>query len=211
MKTNGEVIAKIRNLHKFLSKDNKLSDRWILSEAKDIVRRLIKQNNNLLKIYKSDEMFQHIPCIPLMKVDVSECCSVKVGKYVARSIDRIPEIETGIYGELVQRVTSIGGDEFSKTTARNYENLLNLKYANNKQYYWIKDGYLYISNSEIEKVNLSAIFIDYKGDVEDCSSPYDSIFRCPEWLLDEMIEVLNKQFLNLHNFKIDNEVDNKDA
>lgn len=210
MHTKGEIISKIRNDNKFLSKDNKLSDRWILSKAQDVARRLIKQNGNLVKIYKSDEIFQYIPCVELQQVDLSECCSVKVGQYISRSIERLPEIETGIYGFLVQRVTTIFGNDLNKTTPRGYEDIISIKYANNKIYYWIRDGYLYISSPEIEKVSVSAFFKDYTADEGDCVEPYDQKFLCPDWLIGEMSEILKSEFQSLHTFRGDAGVDNID-
>ena len=212
MITAGEVIAKIRNDNKFLSKDNKLSDRYVLATAENIAKRLIKQSNNLMKIYKSDEMFQYLYCQDLVKVDLSECCSVATGCFVARTRDKIPAIETGFSGYLIQRVTPIdGGRDINPTTARDYQNIKHLKYSKNNLYYWIQNGYLYISNPEIEKVSISAFFSDYISDAcDDCPSPYNRKFLCPEWLLNEVLQLLNRELQPLHNYRDDNGADGQD-
>ncbi len=210
MQTNGEIISRVRNNNKFLSRDNKLSDRWVLAEASDVARRLIKQSGNLAKIYKSDEIFQYIPCVEMIRVDLSECCFVKSGQYIARSLERLPEIETGLYGNLIQRVTSIIGEDFSPTTARDYENIINIKFAKNNNYYWVKDGYLYISNPEIEKVSISAYFKGYYPNTGDCREPYNERFLCPDWLIDELMEILNKELQGQHSYRSDIEIDNQD-
>lgn len=210
MNTVGQVIARVRNDNKFLSKDNKLSDRYVFSTAKNVAKRLIKQNNNLAKIFKSDEMFQYLPCVEFIKVDLSECCNVVTGCSIARTKNKIPAIETGFSGYLVQRVTTLDGRDLNPTTARDYQNIKNLKYSNNALYYWIQNGYLYISNPEIEMAGISAFFSEYIEDEGDCPSPYDRKFLCPEWLLDEMFQVLNKELQPLHSYRDDNESDGQD-
>lgn len=210
MQTKGQVISRIRNNNRFLSRDNKLSDRWLLAEISDVTRRLIKQAGNLAKIYKTDELFQYIPCVEMMRVDLSECCFVKSGMYISRSVERLPELETGLYGNLIQRVTTVTGQDLSPTTARDYENIINIKFASNKLYYWVKDGYLYVSQDEIARVSISAYFKDYHPYTGDCYNPYEDQFFCPDWLIDEVMEVLNKELQNLHSFRNDTEVDNID-
>lgn len=211
MITAGEVIAKVRNDNKFLSKDNKLSDRYVLATAKNVAKRIIKQSNNLTKIYKSDEMFQYLYCQDLVKVDLSECCNVTTGCFIARTRNKIPTIETGFSGYLIQRVTPIdGGKDINPTTARDYQNIKNLKYSGNNLYYWIQNGYLYISDSEIEKVSISAFFSEYILDEGDCPNPYDRKFLCPEWLLDEVLQVLNKELQPLHSYRDDDVSDGQD-
>lgn len=211
MNTNGEIISKIRNANKFISKDDKLSDRWVLASAYDIVKRLMKQGNNLVKAYKSDEIFQYLPCIKMTCVDISECTSISSGVKVAKSVNKLPEIETGLNGFLIQRVVTIDGTDISKTTAREYSSISNMKYAANKLYYWIQNGYLYISNPEIELVNMSAYFKDYLETEEDgCPDPYGRKFLCPEWLIDETLQILNKELQPLHSYRDDNGSDNQD-
>lgn len=212
MRTNSEIISIVRNSNKFLSKDNKLSDRYVVALAMNVVKRIIKQSNNLPKLYKSNEIFQAYLCKDFDKVDMSECCNIKTGTYVAKSRQPIPEIESGLYGYLIQRITPVDGSrDFNITTARDYNNIINLKYAGNNIYCWIQNGYLYISNPEIEKANIYAYFSDYTPSTEDgCPSTYDRIFLCPEWLLDEVMEVLSKELQNLHNYRDDQGSDNKD-
>lgn len=211
MATNSEIISSVRNSNKFLSIDQKMSDRYILNFAYMTARTLIKQEKNILKLFRADEMFQPIECLACESVDLSSCINVKSGITISKSINKLPsEIEVGTYGYLIQRVYTHGNEDFNKTTAREYEIQRNLKY-NNKKFYWIQDNYLYLSEPEIECVSIRAYF---KQDINVsgiCYEPYDAKFLCPEYLIGAVIDTLNQKFRLIHQYKDDEESNNKDT
>lgn len=211
MATNSEIISSVRNSNKFLSIDQKISDRYILNFVYTVARTLIRQEKNLLKIFRADEIFQAIPCLEMQEVDLSDCIAVPSGTRISRSKNVLPaEIETGIYGYLIQRVYTHDNRDFNKTTAREYEVQRKLRFNKNK-FYWIQDNYLYINEPEIECISIRAYFKQDVTQSGTCLEPYDSKFYCPEFLIGNVLDVVNQKLKMLHQYKDDNGSQNIDT
>ena len=202
MYTNSEIISLIRNSNKFLSSDQKVSDRYLLNAAKTTARNLLRQDKNLIKIHKSDEMFQLLSCIPMETIDISSCLGVNSDIKIARSKEQLPsDIEVSSNGYIIQRVYTLDNQDFNKTTLREFEIGRQLKY-NNRKYYWIENNYLYISEPEVECVSLKAFFKDDIS-VVDCKDPYTERFYCPSYLVSSVLDLVNQKLRLYHGYKDD--------
>lgn len=220
MTTGRELVSKIRSLNKLLNSDNNITDRVIFKECKDNARVLIKRETNQRKLWNSPNIFTTIKCLEMTPVPLSECCDYRHPCMVARSKMKIPQISEGIFGLLVQSVYSPGRQKFDYADLNRFVNILSLKLKNTKKYYWVYDGYLYVSDENIEFVDVVAYFddefnpADYSTcEVEDqsCINPMDKEFPIPSYL-ESSLESLVNDTLNKTYFRhiIDQDTNFKD-
>jgi hypothetical protein len=202
--TNKEAVSRIRAMFKLISSDDDISDRAILSELRSTTHQEIKRQTDKRKLLASPNIFTEIPCVEMVEANLVECCSYVSDCKIARSKYKLPKIGENIYGLLMRGVYSIDrSTSFSFITPTRYSNYVALKTKRLEDFYWVYDGYLYISNPLIEMVSVSAYF---EEDVDpllfSCSgdggnecppNPLDLEFKCPGFLEDAiMLQVMTK-------------------
>lgn len=217
MATLRKLVSDVRSMHKLLSTDNLITDRAVASEVRNCTLLLVKRETNLRKLWATDTLFTTIPCLEMTEVPISDCCDYTDPCTVARSVERLPRIAQGNYQYLIQGVWSINamggmGKRFKDITINRYLNLLKLPYIKNESYYWIVDGYLYISNPLLLKVRIAALFEDdlspevrYSGKCEEdvtdeewCMNPLDREYACPGYLEKQVLELTSQKLLSTY-------------
>jgi hypothetical protein len=232
MSTGRKLVSDVRSVHKLLSTDNLITDRVIFSELKNNALLLIKRETNLRKLWATDTVFTTIPCLEMVEVPISECCDYADPCNVARSKYKLPRIAEGNYQYLIQGVYSINamggkGKKFKEITINRYTNLLKLPIIKKEDYYWIANGYLYVSNPMLQSVRISALFEEdvpnnilfpecdckeaYLVNDDYCKNPLDKEFFCPGYLEKQVLDLASQKLLNTY-FRIndDKTQDNKD-
>ena len=217
MSTLRKLISDVRSVHKLLSTDAMITDRAIASELKNNALLLIKRETNLRKLWATDTIFTTIPCLELIEVPISECCDYIDDCTVARSKYKLPRIAEGNYQYLIQGVYSINalggkGYKFIPISVNRYVNLLKLPIIKNNQYYWISNGYLYISNPLLEKVRFVALFeedvpneILFGGDCNSeeidaqwCKNPLDKESFIPGYLEQQVLALTSEKLMKTY-------------
>lgn len=232
MSTLRNLVSTVRSSHKLLSTDSLITDRAIAAEIKNSSFLLLKRETNLRKLFATDTLFTTIPCLELVEVPISECCEYKDECTVARSKYRLPRMGEGNYKYVIQGVWSINamGGKASKmtpVTINRYLNLLNLPIIKKGDYFWIVDGYLYLSNPMLKAVRMSAFFeedvpneimfpdcdcgVEY--DVKDlCKNPLDKEFALPGYLENQVLTMVSQRLLSTYfNIRTDMSNNNVDG
>ena len=91
-----------------------------------------------------------------------------------KSKKKLPELIYNRYGNTLKEVTTIDDEkEFKSTTPSQYRRDKNRVSSTDYVDYYVKDGYLYLIDSEIEVVNLYLITTDLQAveEASSCSSP----------------------------------------
>lgn len=220
MSTLRKLVSDVRSMHKLLSTDNLITDRVVASEIKNNTLLLVKRETNLRKLWATDTLFTTIPCLEMVEVPISECCDYVDTCTVARSKYKLPRIAEGNYQYVIQGVYSINamggrGKKLKEITINRYINLLKLPIIKKEEYYWIINGYLYISNPLLQAIRISAFFeedvpneIMYPQDcdcggesVDDttwCLNPLDKPFALPGYLEKQVLELTSQKLLNTY-------------
>ncbi len=218
MATRRNLVSTVRASHKLLSTDSMLSDRAIFAEIKNSAILLIKRETNLRKLWATDTLFETIPCLELIEVPISECCEYVDECSVARSKHKLPRISEGNYQYVIQGVYSINalggkGKKLKEVTVNRYLNLMKLPIIKKDIYYWIIDGYLYISNPLLHAVRMAAFFEEDVAnevmfpecdcgkkwtDDEYCQNPLDKEFALPGYLEKQALEMASATLLNTY-------------
>lgn len=218
MSTLRKLVSDVRGMHKLLSTDNLITDRVIASEIRNNALLLIKRETNLRKLWATSTLFTTIPCLELVEVPISECCDYVDNCTVARSKYKLPRISEGNYQYLIQGVYSINamsgsGKKIKEITINRYINLLKLPIIKKEEYYWIVNGYLYISNPLLQAVRIAAMFeqdvpneimypeCDCGNEVplEDlCMNPLDKPYSLPGYLEKQVLELTSQKLLSTY-------------
>jgi hypothetical protein len=219
MATGRDLVSDIRSMHKILSTDALITDRVILSEIKIEALLLIKRETNLRKLWATDTLFTTIPCLEMIEVPISECCSYVDPCSIARTKFKLPKISEGNYQYVIQGVYSIDamsgmGNKLKEITTNRYINLLKLPIIVKQDYYWITNEYLYVTNPLIQAVRLVAFFeedvpnaIMYPecgcGDITTsleniCINPLDKDVHIPGYLLKQVLDQVSAKLMQTY-------------
>lgn len=215
MPTGRKLVSDVRSLHKLLSSDALITDRAILSEIKNNRNLLVKRETNLRKLWATDSIFTTIPCLELVEVPISECGEYVDDCTIARSKHPLTGLAEGNYQYVIQGVYSINalggkGKKLKETTINRYINTLNLPIIKKEEYYWITNGYLYISNPLLQAVRFVAYFEDdisneilfpscdcgtNYSEEELCKNPLDREFAIPGYLEKQVLDLTSESLL----------------
>ncbi len=219
MATLRKLVSDIRGMHKLLSTDELITDRVIASEIRNNTLLLVKRETNLRKLWATNTLFTTIPCLEMVEVPISECCEYVDPCTVARSKHKLPRIGEGNYQYLIQGVYSINamsgsGKKLKEITINRYVNLLKLPIIKKEEYYWIMNGYLYVSNPLLQAIRISAFFeqdvpneIMYPEcgcgsneptDEDWCKNPLDKEFALPGYLEKQVLELTSQKLLSTY-------------
>lgn len=218
MSTYRKLVSDVRAMHKLLSTDSLITDRAIMSEVKNNAFLLIKRETNLRKLWATDTIFTTVSCLETEEVPISECCDYADPCTVARSKFKLPRITEGNYQYVIQGVYSINamggkGTKLKEITINRYINLLKLPIIKKESYYWISNGYLYVSNPMLKAIRLVALFeedvpndilypecgcgADYTID-ELCKNPLDRESPVPGYLEKQVLELTSQKLLSTY-------------
>lgn len=228
MATLRKLVSDVRSMHRILSTDALITDRAIASEVRNNSLMLIKRETNLRKLWASDTLFTTIPCLEMVEVPISECCDYADPCTVARTKYKLPRISEGNYQYVIQGVYSINamggkGTKLKEITVNRYINLLKLPIVKKENYFWISNGYLYVSNPLVESIRLAALFEeDIPNEImypdcdcgtaytldEYCKNPLDKEFSLPGYLEQQVLEITSKKLLTTY-FRVKTDMSNE--
>ena len=160
--TINEIASDIRNMatsgdlsYAFRIEDEQIYF-WIHEARAMLISQALSKRQNI-----TDVWLQAIKCLKLIQVDASECCLTPSSCYVLRSEEQLPiTIETHLDNSIV-RVTTTDGDIISKSNPFEAKYNKYNKYTAEKPQWFIQNGYLYITNTDIlEYVTVYGLFED---------------------------------------------------
>lgn len=174
--TNAEFVSRVLNGLNSLDKDSRISRRYILHVGKRKSAFYISQKLNDRSLHKESNLYTTLNCFELEKIEVTKCDIIEFRrcKSIMRSKKKLPELIYNRYGNTLKEVTTIDDEkEFKSTTPSQYRRDKNRVSSTDYVDYYVKDGYLYLLDSEIEVVNLYLITTDLQAveEVSSCSSP----------------------------------------
>jgi hypothetical protein len=218
MNTIAESISRVRNGIKAVDADSFITDRLIYSNLLKYVKMFIKRQDGQTSQAKFNSLYKRIPCVDLIDVDkVAACCDIQSGVKIKRSKEKLPSILEGSNGPLLRTVASIDGSvEVFRTTPQLYTSLQKtsgFKY-NNKKYYWLLDGYLFIPNVEWDSAQIDGIF---EGSIsgltcdDECQSVQSQYLNIPPDLFAQIEQQVINDFMRSMQINTDTAVADKQS
>lgn len=195
---NSDVVSRILNGLKSLSKDDRISRRYVLNVARQKASFYISQKLNDRSLYREDNLYQQIDCFKLKRIDVTRCDIIEFRncKNIMKSVKKLPELLYSKYGNSLKEITTIDGEiDFKATTPQQHRKDKNRLGKSDQIMFYVKDGYLYLLDTEVEMVNLYILTlqtdkIDKVSDCtkECCKSLWEYEFICPTKLIEPVIQ-----------------------
>lgn len=208
--TNGEFVSRVVNGLRALNKDDHISRRYILRIGQNKSKFYISQKLLDKSLFREDNLFRYLNCFKLTNEDRIKCGIYEFARCesLMKSFKKIPGLVYSRYGASIISITSIDGmTRFVPTTLSNYSLFKDRqnsdKFKGLTQFFYIKDGYLYLPDSEIEMVNIVYIPFDESevdkasecSDGSSCKSIWDMEFVVPDKLSEQVItETINEVF-----------------
>lgn len=209
MKTIRDYVSDVRSSFKLVSNDDLISDRYIANELMRTNVKLVMQQLKKRSGLNSPTLFTTLKCIELEEVPLSECCEYQGECTVSKSKRRLPRIVSAKNNLVVQGVWSPDKRyQYKETNPNRYANYLKLGYKKESKFFWMQDGYLYISDPMIQYITISAFFWDPVDPVlHDCtasnttvcpSNPLDLEFKTIPEIGDDVISIVYQKILTTY-------------
>lgn len=174
--TNSEFVSRVRNGLNSVSKDDRISRRYILHVGKQKSTFLVSQKLGERSLFREDNIYSVIDCFEMEAIDVVRCDILEFRRCrsIMRSKCKLPKLIYSRYGASLKEVTTADEErEFKPITPSQYRRDKNRVEKSDYIYFYVKDGYLYLLDTEIELVSLYLITMDMDKIEEDCSCNED--------------------------------------
>lgn len=225
MITNSEFVSRVVNGMKALTKDAHVSARYIAHIGKVKAKLYMSQKLDEMTLFKEDSIISSVNCFKLEKIKTKDCGIVEFAlcDNIMKSCNKLPEGLFGKTGSSIISVMSIDGSKvYRYITPRKFVDIRKRKYRRKDSwFYYIKDEYLYLPDSNNELVDLTMIVVD-KDAIEtvsscsdnyqkpSCKSKLDSEFVCPDRFLDLVVSATIQEVGTFYRTSIADENPNLD-
>jgi hypothetical protein len=211
MLTQGKLADRILNTFRRNSRDRHMSRRFILNIAKEKMKFFLAQKLTDITLYREENIFTEIPCVEMEEITAVKCPIVefRTCKILMKSKNKLPEMIFSRYGDSIRLVSNIDNSEqIDRTTPIKYINDKKRATNNNSPKYYMKDGYLYITDKYIEVVNVQLLTLDRAEakrasceGCDECESPLDFEFvgsdKIQELVVQETLKELMGSYLQI--------------
>lgn len=212
-----KIVSEVRSMNKIYSQDQFLTDRAIAGELKTEAAQLIMREFRLRRLWATDTVFTSIKCIQMCEVPLASCCDYQSPCTIRKSQCKIKGIaDLGTNGMAIAGIFNIEqSKKYTEVSISRYTNLLKLDTPESAKikYYWFQDDYLYITDPNVEAVNLIAYFDDEvklvggncqcSDVIEDsCVNPLDQEFKCPDYLIASVKRIVNQNLRETYKISL---------
>lgn len=159
-----QIVSQLSNDVK-ATMDTRLAPKYIWNKWQYNLANFVKQVNETRRIYKSADSWYRINCVEMETVNASICpeIAVLVKEFVAKSKKKLPATYTSAAGDMIRDITSIFpyGKQYILVTPGEYSKIRKREFKDPTiGYAFIIDDYLYIPDSEIEKVAVTGMWLN---------------------------------------------------
>lgn len=173
--------------------DTRIAPKAIWTKFVFNLASILKQVNETKRVWKSSDSWYKIKCIDMQVVSAADCSEIAplVKEYISKSVQRLPATYTSSAGDMIRDINAIFpyGKNYILVTPKEYAKIRNREFQDlSIGYAFIIDGYLYIPDSEVEKVSVTGAWINPKEAAilngEDPCKPFlDYNVYMPEYLI----------------------------
>lgn len=199
--TKGEFVSRVVNGLNSLTKDQRISKRYILNVGENIVKDFLSKALRDGRLMRDIDLMTHVECLMMEPITKVECDIVefkRCGKLV-RSVCKLPDLFTADYGNSIVSVYSIDeAVEIKPITLSQYRRNKNRRETAENLFYYEKDGYLYMPDCEVRTISLDLITLKPEKlkengcfcneDTEECEDIYETKFIIPSKMIDNVIK-----------------------
>lgn len=205
--TNNELVSRITNGYQLLNKDDRINRRYILQVARQTAKFLISQKLRDKSLFREDNLYTTIDCFELESKDRFVCDIVEFRscEKLMKSVKPLPDLIYSRYGNSIKEVTAIDyHKEFKKSTISQFRRDKKREMKADSNFYYVRDNYLYLPDSEVEMVSLYVMTVDEylaqkssSCNNDPCKSAWEYEFNIPDKLLTPLFDMV-RQEVGLH-------------
>lgn len=196
---NSEAVSLVFNSLRFLTKDDRISRRFVLRIMRSVAKTYISQRLAERSINFDLNLYTELKCLEFKKIEYIDCPIIefKMCKTLMKSKKPLPELVFSRLGSSIRDILSIDGfTELRVLDLQKYRRDQKRKYKVDEiSVYLGVDNHLYIPDHEIYAINANLLTIK-TDEVEDCSeckeneckSGWDFEFIVPDRLIDPIIK-----------------------
>lgn len=199
-----EFISIVRNSLDSITLDNYISGEMIFNIGISYATLFMKREADSAKVFKNTSSFKFIDCIKMKEVSAIECTDFKLPcSRIMRSVEKIPTPFLSNYGSLIQVYNLTGEKDYSETNPLSYKSLSKQRFqTKQKGYFFIKNDYLWIPDSDVEAVSAMILSSDIRKLTKGCVL-LDEPFPVLDYLESVVIEATVKHMLTSKNIQRD--------
>ena len=196
---NKEFVSRVSSQLRMLSKDDYISDRYILSIGNTISTKFITQKIQRRSIDRDVSLYKEVSCIEFEPKNIFECkyAEFKSCKTLYKSKKTLKELGLIFtrYGSSIKELYSIDRLSTVFTESTLYQlRLDSLRKGSNSSSdrFYILDDHIYITQG-IEVLSGLILALDqyeldnFSSCTENCKSAWEYEFICPDSILEEVI------------------------
>lgn len=222
MESKSSFVSRVVNGLKAITKDDHISQRYILSIGVDKAKKIIGQKLSEMRLTKEDIIFTTIECVKMERITYKDCGVVefKTCDKLVRSCKKIPELMYSRFGPVVLSMTSIDGSKtYTYRDINQYNRSKKLKYRRGGDYFYMKDGHVLIPDSKVELVDMTVLTLDDSEayqlsactDEKGCRPKMEHDFICPDRHLDTVVQDTINEIANFYRTSVADENPNMDS
>lgn len=197
---NAEFVSRVSNQLRTITKDDYISDRFILSIGQTIATKFITQKIQRRSIDRDASLYREVKCIEFEKEDIFSCGFVEFKSCEKLSKSKKSLKDLGLvftrYGSSIKELYSIDRSStvFSESTL--YQLRINSQRKGGEDdinKFYVLDGHIYVPR-HIKALSGIVLAVDqYELDnlccdcADDCESAWDKEFICPDSMLEDVI------------------------
>jgi hypothetical protein len=161
--TVGQFISDVKNSVQAIRKDDRISNKYIHSLARDYTSFILSQRQ-LRDVFRDSTIFTEVTCVEMNRVRADKCDIAEFRKcdMVMKSECKLPNIFNSSIGPIIIAVSNITGEtQYQQLrTAADYKNQQKRKFQTATNYYYLANGFLYVVGSTPERISITALFED---------------------------------------------------
>jgi hypothetical protein len=199
-----EFISTVRNSLDALTLDNYISGEYIYKVGISYATLFIKRESDSRKIFRNTSMFtvlseNNSDCISF-KPYTESCDLSMVCNSIMRSVNKIPTPYLSNYGSLILLYNIFEDKNYIETNPIFYKSIKKQKFKSKTTgYFYIKDGYLYILDSNVETLKGMVLTSEVKSSCKILDKPFPVL----DYLESSILDATVKHLLTAKNIQRD--------
>ena len=198
----GQLISEVREDVRAVGIDTYLPARYLHQKLKHAASIIIKNQSDSRRIFNLPDIFLTIKCLRMIPYTLQGFITLDSCTGLRMSEKELPEFYGTAYNYLLDVSTILVGkgteemrpQKFEQSSPNDYRLILGSRFKPRKNWFWIEDKRLIITDENIEYVRLRGLFSDLVNikDLDVCADEETSSndcsilskpFPCPEYLL----------------------------
>jgi hypothetical protein len=204
-----EIVSRILTELRQKVKDRWMSKRFVLHILEQKMTFFLSQKLRDRTLYRESNLFSSINCYELEKVDTvkTDIVEFKSADAVMKGKEKLPELIFSRYGSSVRYVSTLDQSQrVYPTTPTDFIRNKDRKSNHNPIGFYVRDGYAYLVNTEIEGVFLELLTLDTKraqelnegSDFDACQSALNYDFIGSDKLQELVIQETIKEIMGTY-------------